>query len=227
MTMTTEALLKELRSGLYAAANPERAPAMVAYMKGHFEYLGITAGDRRIESKALIARAKDMAPDDLLDTADVLWSEPEREFHYVGMDLLRAGAKNLRVGDLERVRNCIEATPWWDTVDSLAIHTTGTMVASHPDLVHEMDMWIESDDMWIARTALLHQLMYKERTDTHRLFTYCEMRLDDTEFFIRKAIGWALRHFARTNPDAVRTFVATNEASLSGLSKREALKNLS
>ena len=69
--------------------------------------------------------------------------------------------------------------------------------------------------------------MYKERTDTYRLFTYCEMRLDDTEFFIRKAIGWALRHFARTNPDAVRTFVATNEASLSGLSKREALKNLS
>lgn len=227
MTSTAEELLEELRPRLYAAANPEKIPAMVAYMKGQFEYLGLTAGERRIESKALIALAKKMEPGELLDTADSLWSEPEREFHYVGMDLLRAGATNLRATDLGRVRACIEATPWWDTVDSLAIHTIGAMVREHRALVEEMDMWVESENMWIARTAILHQLMFKDDTDTSRLFAYCEMRMADTEFFIRKAIGWALRHYARTDPDAVRAFVATHDASLSGLSKREALKNLS
>ena len=124
------------------------------------------------------------------------------------------------------MRSFIEATPWWDTVDSLAIHTTGTMVATHPGLVHEMDLWVESENIWIARTAILHQLMFKDRTDTNRLFTYSEMHMADTEFFIRKAIGWALRHYGRTDPEAVRLFVSKNEASLSGLSKREALKNL-
>lgn len=218
--------IAELRAGLSAVADVDKAEGMAAYTKGHFTYLGVQAGDRRIASKALLKAAKTMDPDHLLATAQDLWAEPEREFHYVGMDLLRAGAKNLRVGDLNQVRSFIEATPWWDTVDSLAIHTTGTMVAAHPDLVDDMDFWIESDDIWIARTAILHQLMFKERTDTNRLFTYCEMRMVDTEFFIRKAIGWALRHYARTDPDAVRSFVTTNEASLSGLSKREALKNL-
>lgn len=199
---------------------------MAAYMKGHFEYLGLTAGERRTESKALITLAKKMEPSELLDTAETLWSEPEREFHYVGMDLMRAGAKSLRPEDLDRVRGLITATPWWDTVDSLAIHTIGTLVRQNRALAEEMDMWVESDDIWIARTAILHQLMYKADTDTNRLFTYCEMRMADTEFFLRKAIGWALRHYARTDPDAVRSFVQRNEASLSGLSKREALKNL-
>lgn len=215
-----------LRSELIAVANPEKAPEMSAYMKHRFSYLGCSAGERRTASKPILKRAKKMEPDTLLDLADQLWAEPEREFHYVGMDVVRAGAKNLRATDLGRVRNLIEATPWWDTVDSLAIHSVGTLVSAHPDLVHDMDDWIESDDMWIARTAILHQLMYKERTDTNRLFTYCTMHMDSTEFFLRKAIGWALRHYARTDPDAVRAFVLQNEASMSGLSTREALKNI-
>jgi len=218
--------LVELRAALGEGADADKAEEMAAYTKGHFVYLGVQAGDRRIASKPLLQGAKTMAPAKLLGTAEALWAEPEREFHYVGMDMMRAGATHLRANDLGRVRRLIEATPWWDTVDSLAIHTTGTLVTVHPDLVDEMDMWVESDDIWIARTAILHQLMYKDRTDTNRLFTYCEMRMADTEFFIRKAIGWALRHYARTDPDAVRAFVATNEKSLSGLSKREALKNL-
>ena len=219
-------LIDELRNGLLNVADGEKADGMAAYMKGHFIYLGVLAGDRRTASKSLLKQGKSMDPDELLATAEALWAESEREFHYVGMDLLRAGAKNLRSSDLPRVRGRIEATPWWDTVDSLAIHTTGTMVTTHPALAEEMDLWVESDDIWIARTAILHQLMFKDLTDTNRLFTYCEMRMDDTEFFLRKAIGWALRHYARTDPDAVRSFVAKNEASLSGLSKREALKNL-
>ncbi len=219
--------IAELRIALLKVADAEKAPQMAAYMKGHFDYLGCSAGDRRVASKAILKAAKTLDPDTLLDQVEALWSEPEREFHYVGMDAIRAGAKHLRVDDLPRVRALIEKTPWWDTVDSLAIHTVGTMVTNHPELDYVMDDWVESDDIWIARTAILHQLMYKERTDTNRLFTYCEMRMDHPDFFMRKAIGWALRHYARTDGDAVRSFVAKNEDALSGLSKREALKHLS
>ena len=100
------------------------------------------------------------------------------------------------------------------------------MVTNHAELVDDMDDWIESDDIWIARTAILHQLMYRERTDVNRLFTYCEMRMDDTDFFMRKAIGWALRQYARINPEAVVSFVKQHEQDLAGLTKREALKHL-
>lgn len=215
-----------LREALIAVADREKAEPMAAYMKGHFDFLGVNAGDRRGASKALVRWAKTADPDELMDTVERLWSEPEREFHYVGMDAIRAGALHLRADQLGSVRGLITQTPWWDTVDSLAVHTVGTMVTNHPDLVTTMDDWIESDDVWIARTAILHQLMYKEKTDVNRLFTYCEMRMEDTDFFMRKAIGWALRQFARTDPDAVRAFVVRNEGDLSGLSKREALKHL-
>ena len=218
--------IAELRNELMAAADPEKVPQMTAYMKGHFEFLGVTAGDRRTAAKPITSAAKKMDAHALLTMVETLWSEPEREFHYVAMDSIRAGAKKLRENDLDRVRALIERTPWWDTVDSLAVHTVGTMVTNHPQLVHEMDDWIESQHLWIARTAILHQLMYKERTDTNRLFTYCEMRMDHPDFFMRKAIGWALRQYARTDPAAVRAFVTKHEEALSGLSKREALKHL-
>lgn len=205
---------------------------MASYMKNRFVYLGVSAGERRKASKPITEAAKRMAPDELIDVANSLWAEPEREFHYVGMDAVRAGAKNLRTEDLGAVRSLILATPWWDTVDSLAVHSVGTMVTNHPELVYEMDEWIEEvgdadrAEMWLARTAILHQLMYRDRTNVNRLFTYCTMQMESTEFFIRKAIGWALRQYARTDPDGVRAFVREHEATLSGLSKREALKHL-
>ncbi len=218
--------IPELRAALIDVADPGKVDGMTAYMKNQFVYLGCSAGERRTASKPLTQSAKKMEPAELLDVVAALWAQPEREFHYVGMDMIRAGATNLRADDLEAVRGFILATPWWDTVDSLAVHTVGTMVTHHPELGNEMDEWIESADMWISRTAILHQLMYGERTDTNRLFTYCTMQMESTEFFTRKAIGWALRQYARTDPDAVKAFVAENEASLSGLSKREALKHL-
>jgi 3-methyladenine DNA glycosylase AlkD len=214
------------RADLLAVADPAKAVQMAAYMKGHFVFLGVTAALRREASRPLLKAAKTSEPDVLLDLADRCWNEPEREFHYVGMDALRAGATHLRASDLGAIRGFITKTPWWDTVDSLAVHTVGTMVTNHAELVDDMDDWIESDDIWIARTAILHQLMYRGRTDVNRLFTYCAMRTDDTDFFMRKAIGWALRQYARTDPVAVVSFVKQHEEDLSGLTKREALKHV-
>lgn len=221
----SEYWLDDLRQGLDERCDPEKAPGMAAYMKGQFEYLGVPTPLRRQAAKPIVTAAKSLDPDHLIDIARVLWAEPEREFHYVGMDALRAGAPNLRASDLERIASFITATPWWDTVDSLAIHTVGRVVANH-ELGEVMDRWITSDSLWIARSAILHQITYKGETDATRLFAQCAARAEDPEFFIRKAIGWALRQYARTDPEAVVTFVFEHEAVLSGLSKREALKHV-
>jgi len=120
----------------------------------------------------------------------------------------------------------IVAKSWWDTVDSLASHTVGTLVHHHPRLVTTMDEWIGSDNIWLARTAILYQLRYKEATDVDRLFRYTLIKANHPDFFMRKAIGWALRQYAWVAPETVRAFVLANEAKFSGLTRREALKNL-
>jgi 3-methyladenine DNA glycosylase AlkD len=120
----------------------------------------------------------------------------------------------------------ITTKPWWDTVDTLADHVVGMIVARHPEAVSTMDSWLLDDNLWLARTALLHQLTYRDRTDVDRLFRYCLARADHKDFFIRKAIGWALRQYAWTDPEPVRAFVEEHRAVLSPLSVREALKNI-
>jgi 3-methyladenine DNA glycosylase AlkD len=110
---------------------------------------------------------------------------------------------------------------WWDTVDVLASRVVGP-VAERPII----ESWLTSGDLWLERTAILHQLGYGERTDADFLFRSCLTHAASTEFFLRKAIGWALRQYARVDPAAVRGFVAAHADELSGLSRREALKHL-
>ena len=216
---------EDLRAALDDIADPERAEPMAAYMRNQFVFLGISAKDRRAAVKPWLRAAKRAEPDDLLDLARWCWIQTEREFHHVGADALRAGAARLRADDLDVVRGFVTTHSWWDTVDSLAAWTVGPMVAAH-DLGAVMDDWIHDDDFWVARTAILHQLGYKDRTDGERLFGYAELRAGDTEFFIRKALGWALRQYARVAPDEVRSFVDTHRNALSGLTIREATKHL-
>ncbi len=217
--------IPELRHDLEEVADPEKAFAMAAYMKDRFVFLGVPSPDRKLLARPLINAVKNAAEADLLDLTQVLWDEPEREFQYIAADALRRGANQLSAEALPRVSKLITSNSWWDTVDALAINTVGPMVTNHPELAQDMDKWINDDNLWTARTAILHQLKYKSNTDPDRLFNYVEQRASDTEFFIRKALGWALREYAKTEPDAVQTFVATNEGALSGLTKREALKH--
>ena len=219
-------LQTELRGELTAIADPEKVVPMTAYMKHKFTFLGVTSADRRRASKPLLQRAKVAPADELLEFAAWCWAQPEREFHSVGVDALRAGANGLRSTDLVTVRSFIQTNVWWDTVDSLAAWTVGPMVRNHPVLAQQMDVWINDADIWVARTAILHQLGYKSATDAERLFRYATVRAEDKEFFIRKAIGWALRQYAREDPDAVRAFVRASHDRLSGLTRREAMKYL-
>ncbi|MFW2382718.1 MAG: DNA alkylation repair protein [Acidimicrobiales bacterium] len=217
-------IVAQVRTSLAAVAVPEDAEPMAAYMKNQFPFLGVKTPARRAAVKPLMKAAKEWSNHDLLGVAEALMAEPEREFSFVAADLLRKWARNLTSGDLGSVRALIETKSWWDTVDALAVHVVGPIVRADPSLQVDMDRWIEDDNIWVARTAILHQLMWKDQTDAERLFRYCDLRAADTQFFIRKALGWALRQYARTDPDAVRTYVEANEDRLSGLTKREAMR---
>ena len=219
-------LLPELRHDLEVVARADNAPQMKAYMKDRAEFLGAKTPQRRAASKPFITAGRHATSDQLLAAADACWAEPEREFQYVATDLLRRWNRALEPDSLSRLESLIRTKSWWDTVDALASNVVGSLVARHADLAATMDNWVDDIDFWIARTAILHQLGYGDETDASRLFDYVDRRCGDTEFFIRKACGWALRQYARHDPEAVRTYVLDRGDALSGLTRREALKHL-
>uniref|UniRef100_Q47CF9 DNA-7-methylguanine glycosylase n=1 Tax=Dechloromonas aromatica (strain RCB) TaxID=159087 RepID=Q47CF9_DECAR len=202
-------------------ADPGKACRMAAYMKGKFAFLGIQTPPRRQATLPLIRAFHG----NLIEAAQALWALPQREYQYVAIDLLRHHSKSLGSEQLPALEELVRCNSWWDTVDGLAV-TIGGIVFRQPELACRMDILITSPDLWLRRVALLHQLEWKERTDQARLFDYCRQCANEKDFFIRKAIGWALRQYARTNPEAVRSFLATHGKNLSGLSFREASKHL-
>ncbi|MFF7756001.1 DNA alkylation repair protein [Streptomyces sp. NPDC007971] len=221
-----DAVLERLTSVYTAAADPGRALSMRAYMKDVAPFLGIPTPDRRALSRTVLTGTARPAEADCTAIALRCWRLPEREYHYFAVDYLRWHAARCSSAFLPVVRHLVTTVPWWDTVDLLAAHVVGALVAADPALTADMDAWITDDDLWVARTALLHQLRYKERTDTERLFGYCLLQSGHPDFFIRKAIGWSLREYAKTDPGAVRDFLARERGRFAPLTVREALKNI-
>jgi 3-methyladenine DNA glycosylase AlkD len=219
-------VIERLATVYPAAADPERAVAMRAYMRDQFPFLGIPAPRQRLLAREVLDGLARPAEEDLRVVARACWDLPEREYQYFACSWLRRHARICSAAFIDTARHLIVTRSWWDTVDALAAHLAGPLVTRHPDLVSTMDAWARDENIWLARTALLHQIGYKEATDEARLFRYCLLRADHRDFFIRKAIGWALREYARTAPDRVRGFVRSHEGRLSPLSVREALKNL-
>ncbi|HZM75320.1 MAG TPA: DNA alkylation repair protein [Candidatus Limnocylindrales bacterium] len=217
-------LVDRLKEQLARLADPERAKAMAAYMRNQFPFLGVPSPKLRLALRA--AEPGRLGQPELTAVSRRLWQLPEREYQYAACFLLARFVKGCGPDFIDVAHDLIVAKPWWDTVDTLAAHTVGTLVHKHPGLVTTMDEWIGSDNIWLARTALLHQLRYKEATDVERLFRYALKKADHPDFFMRKAIGWALRQYAWVDPETVRAFVLAHEAKFSGLTKREALKNL-
>jgi 3-methyladenine DNA glycosylase AlkD len=222
----TAELLKRLDDRFAAARDPTRAAAMRAYMRDQFRYVGLPAPQLRAIERIVFAGLAAPTESDLREFTLACWQRPEREFQYVACDYLRTHVGVPEPSFMPIARQLITTRPWWDTVDALATRFVGGLVQRHPALVTTMDEWSTEPDMWLVRTAILHQLHYGPATDTARLFGYCERQAGHRDFFVRKAIGWALRHYARTDPEAVRAFVEANRSHLSPLSVREATKHL-
>ena len=215
-----------LVTALAARADPERAAAMAAYMKDRFVFFGVPAAERRAAQREVLGDWRAPDASELVEFAHRCWAEDEREMQYAACDQLRRHAGRLEAAHLADVERLIVTEPWWDTCDVLATRVVGPLVAAHPELADDMERWLTSGDLWLERAAILHQLNYGEDTDESFLFRSCLTHAVSPEFFHRKAIGWALRQYARVAPDAVRAFVADHEDELSTLSKREATRHL-
>lgn len=220
-----ETVSQRLIPAFSEAADPMSAVGMTAYMRGHFPFHGIQTKPRRALGRQALAGLPPPTERDLREVALTCWALPEREYQYFAVDWLGHHAGLATPAFLDTARELITTKSWWDTVDTLAAHVVGGIVAAYPDAALVMDEWARDEDLWLSRAAVLHQLRRKATTDVDRLFGYCEALAGHPDFFMRKAIGWALRTYGWTDPDAVRAFVAAH-SGLSPLSAREALKHL-
>lgn len=203
--------------------NSGNAAAMKKYMKDLFPFLGIKAAERRELSRDFIkelCNVEDFEPV-VLD----LWALPEREYQYVAVDFLIKKKKYLDESHIDFIEYLLVTKSWWDTVDALASHLAGAVFSKRPELIQKQGKeWLNSENIWLKRTMLLFQLKYKERTNEELLFSIIEQTKHIEEFFIQKAIGWALREYSKTSLEAVRHFIDTHE--LSNLARREGLKHI-
>ncbi len=224
----TRELVAFVREELAARAVPEIAPAMAAYMKSETPFLGVSAPKLRAVAKEAAKRFPVATREAYERDVLALWRLPHREERHVAVAVARHHRAFVTAESLDLYETLIREGAWWDFVDEVSPHLVGEALAKDPDAVWPvMDRWIDDEDRWVRRAAILCQNTFKERTDEARLFRYCLGRAHEREFFIRKAIGWALRQYARTAPDAVRGFLAEHRERLSPLSVREAGKHLS
>ncbi|WP_316572176.1 DNA alkylation repair protein [Neobacillus sp. YIM B06451] len=220
-----EKYILQLKTIFEGHRSPENALAMEKYMKNHFPFLGIKKPLRAELEKRFYAEsglAKEPYNERFIR---LLWELPEREYQYAALGYLAKFSRKLDRESLELARELITHKSWWDTVDALSQIPVGALAARFRDSIPlEMDKWAVSDNMWLRRTAILYQLKYKHDTDESRLYTYIRQNADSRDFFIQKAIGWALREYSKTNPDSVREFIQNTK--LAALSRREGSKYL-
>ena len=220
-------LVDTVRRLLHEHADPALAPGQQAYMKSSMPFLGVRVPDVRRLARAA---ARSSPPADLEALGDVvrrLWDEAtHREERYAATELTAVRLARGRLEFLPLFEHMAVTGAWWDHVDEVA-HRVGTVLAVHPEEVEPVvRRWIASDDLWLRRVAIICQLDRQADTDLALLTAAIDAASDSPEFFLRKAIGWALRQHAKVDPDWVRSFVAEREQVLSGLSRREALKHL-
>lgn len=229
MTNSNKSLASPWASDTYSeltkAQNPVRAAAMAAYMKDHFAFLGVPKPLRaEIQRSRWADRPR---KSDAIPCINELWALPFREAHYLALDLLKSESKHWNPAEaLPALEQWITTHSWWDSVDALAVHGVGTLLRRHPEAVWPVvQTWIYRDNLWLNRTAMIAQLGFRAATNTEWLDEALEAHIESTEFFHRKAIGWALRDYSRTNARWVQQWVDAHP-ELSGLSRREALRLL-
>jgi 3-methyladenine DNA glycosylase AlkD len=206
-------------------ADPVQAVPMKKYMRDQFEYLGIKTPQNVALQKEFFRERGFPQLSELDEVLRDLWSLPQREFQYVAVGLLGRFNEQIPARFIKTIEFMILTRSWWDTVDSIAGGTVGVHFRRFPDVKEKyLTRWRASDNFWLRRTTILFQLNYKKETDFDLLCEIIRENLGSKEFFINKAIGWALRQYARTDPKAVKNFVESTP--LNPLSRREAMKHL-
>lgn len=222
-----DAMVAHVVEGLSALADAEKAEQMQAYMKSEMPFYGVQKPQRVPIFRAL---KKGFVPRDRQDYEArvlALWALPRREDRYAALFYARSFKAHITLESLPLYERLIREGAWWDLVDEVIMKLLNPLTLAHRATLRPlMDAWLEDEDLWIRRAAILCQAKHKAKTDPEQLFAYCLARAAEKEFFIRKAIGWALRQYAYTNAKAVRAFLEQHKDDLSTLSYREASKHL-
>jgi len=225
------ALVRAIRDTLAATGDPERAVAQQRYMKSAMPYRGITSPELTALLRPLLTGYAPASRAVWEATVRTLWDEAtHREERYAALALAKhRSARAWRDPDLvPLIEHLIVTGAWWDLVDDAAVHLAGAVLPLHPEeMTPVVRGWATGDDLWLRRTAVICQLGRRAAIDRDLLRYAIESNVDDSSFWLRKAIGWALRDLARTDPDWVRAEVARLDGRISSLSRREALKHLS
>lgn len=219
--MKLSGLITELENN----RNELLAESMGKYMRDKFNFLGIRGPKRTELFKKYFPTARKTKEIDW-NFIETCWNKEEREFQYAVVYYLKAMQKFLKKGDISKLKYLVVTKSWWDTVDLLS-KIIGDVVNHNKELKTLMLEWSKKENnIWLRRVAILHQLSFKENVDKLLLETILEDNLSDGEFFINKAIGWALRDYSKVNPEWVRKFIEKNRSEMANLSLREAMKYL-
>ncbi|WP_152446631.1 DNA alkylation repair protein [Bacillus sp. THAF10] len=210
---------------LRANAQEENRQPMENYMRNHFPFLGIKSPERKELWKEFFRINGKPELEWLEALAYFLYAQPEREFHYAALSMIDVHKKSLTIQHLPFLEKLITSNSWWDTIDHLAPHHVGTILLKDKKAVGSFpDNWINSPNFWLQRSAILYQLKYKKMTDEEKLFFYISSTKNSKEFFVQKAIGWALREYSKTSPKVVMDFI--QKTDLAPLSRREGVKHM-
>jgi 3-methyladenine DNA glycosylase AlkD len=227
MSTQSDQLARYVTAELRALADPAKAPAMAAYMKTAQPFYGVPTPRRAIIMRETRDRFVPADQKSYERNVLALWKLPYREEQYCAIAYARQHPRFIAPPALWLYERMIREGAWWDFVDEIAVTLVGTVLGNFRAKTRPIiERWCDDPEMWIRRTALVAHLKHKKETDAAQLFDHCLRRSDEREFFIRKAIGWALREYSKTDPRAVGAFLKKNRQRLSNLSYAEASKHL-
>jgi 3-methyladenine DNA glycosylase AlkD len=227
MALKTRELVRFVTAELGRVADPEKAAPMAAYLKTEMPFYGVPKPQRVLICREVKLRFAPRTQKEYAAAVLALWKLPHREEKYVALAVATAHRQFINMESLLLYERLIREGAWWDLVDEAATHLVAPVQLRQRRLARAViNRWIDDDDLWIRRTAILSQIRHKQETDERQLFSYCLRRAGEREFFIRKAIGWALRDYSYFEPRAVRKFLREEKDWLSGLSYREGAKQL-
>lgn len=217
--------LNELKKLFSISANPEQRDGMKAYMLNQFDFYGIKTPERDKIVKAYIKANPLKTIEEVNGIVRKMWTFKEREWQYAAIDLFRYHHPLWEEQVIDLIASCLKTKSWWDTVDGIGSDWIPVYFSYYPhQIIPITERWNKSDNIWLQRSSILFQRSYKKNTNTHLLAEYILQHRLSKEFFIQKAIGWALREYSKTNPAWVKSFVESHD--LAPLSKREALKKM-
>lgn len=218
--------INELEKEFLTFANAEKSAAMERYMKNNFLFFGIPMTQRRLILKSVSAKYTTSIKTNTRAIVEKLYEKPQREFHYCAIELLiQHCSKKLVVEDFLIIEKLLLTHSWWDSVDIISKYMLGRYLTQFPEQRYTvLDKFSQASNLWLNRSTIIYQLEYKEHTNFTILKSQCDFFKTNQEFFIKKAIGWALREYSKYNPNEVLHYVSNSD--LQPLSKKEALRNI-